>query len=208
MRGLFKVWRKPPPIFAVPTTAGTGSETTIAAVISNPETHEKFIIIDFKLVPQVAVLDSELMRGLPPDITAATGMDALTHAVEAYIGLHGTRFRNEKAEKAVKIIFDDLEAVYQDGSDLTRRENMSLASFYAGVAFTRASVGYVHAVAHNLGGALRCPAWSGQCRHFTLCSGNFPQGCRRKNWPVWPLPVASDRLMKPVKHFPDDLSRK
>ncbi len=157
MRGLFKVWRKPPPIFAVPTTAGTGSETTIAAVISNPETHEKFIVMDFKLVPQLAVLDSELMRGLPPDITAATGMDALTHAVEAYIGRHGTRFRNEKAEKAVKIIFDDLEAVYQDGSDLTRRENMALASFYAGVAFTRASVGYVHAVAHNLGGLYGVP---------------------------------------------------
>lgn len=157
MRGMFRVWRKPPPIFAVPTTAGTGSETTIVAVVSNPETHEKFAIIDFKLAPQVAVLDPELMLGLPPEITTATGMDALTHAVEAYIGLHGTRFRNEKAKAAVKIIFEDLEAVYQDGSDLARRENMALASFYAGVAFTRASVGYVHAVAHNLGGLYGVP---------------------------------------------------
>jgi alcohol dehydrogenase class IV len=157
MRGMFRVWRKPPPIFAVPTTAGTGSEATLAAVVSNLETHEKFAIIDFKLVPQVAVLDPELMLGLPLDITAATGMDALTHAIEAYIGLHGTRFCNAKAEEAVKIIFKDLEAVCRDGSDLARRENMALASFHAGVAFTRASVGYVHAVAHNLGGLYGVP---------------------------------------------------
>jgi hypothetical protein len=100
MKGMFKVRRKLPPLFAVPTTAGTGSETTVAAVISDPEAHEKFAVVDLKLVPPVAVLDPELMLGLPPHITAATGMDALTHAVEAYIGLHGTRSTDENAEKA------------------------------------------------------------------------------------------------------------
>ena len=157
MKGLFKVRKKLPPLFAVPTTAGTGSETTMAAVISDPETHEKFAAVDLKLVPVVAVLDPELMLGLPPPITAATGMDALTHAIEAYIGRCGTRFTEENAEKATRIVFEDLEDVYEDGSDLEKRNNMALASFYAGSAFTRAYVGYVHAIAHNMGGLYGVP---------------------------------------------------
>ena len=157
MKGRFRIRRKLPPLFAIPTTAGTGSETTVVAVVTDPETREKFAVIDFKLVPIVAVLDPELMLGLPPPITAATGMDALTHAVEAYIGLHGTRFTEEKAEKATKIIFEDLEDLYKNGSDLEKRMNMALASFYAGSAFTRASVGYVHALAHNMGGLYGVP---------------------------------------------------
>jgi alcohol dehydrogenase class IV len=157
MKGLFKVRRKLPPLFAVPTTAGTGSETTLAAVISDPETHEKFAVVDLKLVPVIAVLDPELMLGLPPHITAATGMDALTHAIEAYIGRYGTKFTNERAEKATRIILEDLEDVYRDGSDLEKRHNMALASFYAGSAFTRAYVGYVHAIAHNMGGLYGVP---------------------------------------------------
>jgi alcohol dehydrogenase class IV len=157
MRGMFKVRRKLPPLFAIPTTAGTGSETTVAALVSDPQTHEKFAIIDPALVPLVAVLDPELMLALPPPITAATGMDALTHAVEAYIGLHGTRFTDQNAEKATRIIFGDLEDLYRDGSDLEKRMNMALASFHAGSAFTRASVGYVHALAHNMGGLYGVP---------------------------------------------------
>jgi alcohol dehydrogenase class IV len=157
MKGMFKVRRRPPPLFAVPTTAGTGSETTVAAVISDPETHEKFAAVDRKLVPVMAVLDPELMLGLPPHITAATGMDALTHAIEAYIGGYGTKFTNEHAEKATRIIFEDLEDVYKDGSDLDKRNNMALASFSAGSAFTRAYVGYVHAIAHNMGGLYGVP---------------------------------------------------
>jgi alcohol dehydrogenase len=157
MRGMFKVFRKLPPFFAVPTTAGTGSETTVVAVVTDPETHEKFAVIDLHLVPAVAVLDPELMLGLPPHITAATGMDALTHAVESYIGLHGTRRTEEHAEKATRLIFENLEQVYRDGSNLERRHNMALASFYAGAAFTKASVGYVHAIAHNLGGLYGVP---------------------------------------------------
>ncbi len=157
MKGLFKVRKRPPPLFAVPTTAGTGSETTVAAVISDPETHEKFAAVDLKLVPIVAVLDPELMLGLPPHITAATGMDALTHAIEAYIGGYRTKFTNEHAEKATRIIVEDLEDVYKEGSDLDKRNNMALASFYAGSAFTRAYVGYVHAIAHNMGGLYGVP---------------------------------------------------
>lgn len=149
---LYKLWRRIPPLFVIPTTAGTGSETTIAAVISDPMEHEKFVVMDTCLVPVGAALDPEIMLGLPPHMTSTTGMDALTHAVEAYIGWHGTKFTNEKAEKATRMIFENLEAVYRDGADLERRNNMALASYYAGAAFTRASVGYVHAIAHNLGG--------------------------------------------------------
>ncbi len=152
MRGLLKVTRKLPPLFAVPTTAGTGSETTLAAVITDPSTHEKYAINDPRLIPPYAVLDPELTLKLPPNITATTGMDALTHAVEAYIGGSNTRNTFRMAEKAVELIFSNLEKVYADGSDIEKRGNMLKASFCAGIAFTRAYVGYVHAIAHNLGG--------------------------------------------------------
>ena len=152
MKGLFKVILFPPPFFCVPTTAGTGSEATIVGVITDAATHEKFAINDLKLMPKIAVLDPELMVGLPPHITAATGMDALTHAVEAYIGLNGNDFTNENAEKATRLIFANLEEAYANGSNLDARYNMSLASYCAGAAFTRAYVGYVHAIAHNMGG--------------------------------------------------------
>ncbi len=157
MKGLFRVLLPIPPFFCVPTTAGTGSETTVAAVITDPETHEKFAINDLKLIPKIAVLDPELMVGLPPHITSTTGMDALTHAVEAYIGLNGSKFTDENAENATRLIFENLEKVYKDGSNLKARENMALASFYAGAAFTRAYVGYVHAIAHNMGGLYGVP---------------------------------------------------
>lgn len=157
MKGNFKVVIPPPRLYAIPTTAGTGSETTVAAVITDADTHEKFAINDLKLVPKVAVLDPELMVGLPPHITSTTGMDALTHAVEAYIGLNGNPFTDENAEKATRLIFDNLEIAYRNGSDLQARNNMALASFYAGSAFTRAYIGYVHAIAHNMGGLYGVP---------------------------------------------------
>ena len=157
MRGLLKVVRNIPPFFAVPTTAGTGSETTLAAVVSNMQTHEKYAINDPKLRPKYAVLDPELTTGLPKKITSTTGMDALTHAVEAYIGQSGVKSTNEYAEKATKLIFEYLEKAYEDGKDIEARENMLVASFYAGMAFTRAYVGYVHAIAHNLGGMYGTP---------------------------------------------------
>lgn len=157
MRGKFHVRKALPPLFAVPTTAGTGSETTIAAIVSNPDTHEKFAVLDTKLIPPVAVLDPELTIGLPPHITASTGMDALTHAVEAYISRGSTKYTDEYAEKATKMIINNLEAVYKDGSNLEKRNELLLASFYAGIAFTRAAVGYVHAIAHNFGGQYGVP---------------------------------------------------
>ena len=157
MKGMFKVILPIPPFFCVPTTAGTGSETTVAAVISDPKTHEKFAISDLKLIPKIAVLDPELMVGLPPHITSTTGMDALTHAVEAYIGLNGNRFTDENAEHATRLIFENLEKAFKNGKDLEARNNMALASFYGGSAFTRAYVGYVHAIAHNMGGLYGVP---------------------------------------------------
>lgn len=152
MKGVLKVRKRTPPIFAVPTTAGTGSEVTIAAVISNPATHEKYAISDMALVPEVAVLDPELTAGLPPQLSAATGLDALTHAVEAYIGRSNTKETREMSRKAIKLFFDNIETVYTNGSDLEARQNMLVASYDAGIAFTRAYVGYVHAIAHALGG--------------------------------------------------------
>ncbi|MCA9520405.1 MAG: iron-containing alcohol dehydrogenase [Myxococcales bacterium] len=157
MKGMFRVVLPIPPFFCVPTTAGTGSETTIVAVITDAATHEKFAISDLKLVPKLAVLDPELMVGLPPPITAATGMDALTHAVEAYIGLNGNPFTDENAEKATRLIFANLLEAYQNGTNLEARYNMALASYCAGAAFTRAYVGYVHAIAHNMGGLYSVP---------------------------------------------------
>jgi len=157
MRGLFKVGKTLPPLFAIPTTAGTGSETTIAAVVTDPVTHEKYAINDLHLIPNYAVLDPELSLSLPPHITSTTGMDALTHAVEAYIGKSNTKETEKNALAAVKIIFENLERVYKDGSDINAREQMLFASHYAGIAFTRAYVGYVHAIAHNLGGMYGIP---------------------------------------------------
>ncbi|WP_242985383.1 iron-containing alcohol dehydrogenase [Vallitalea okinawensis] len=157
MSGYFKVKIPLAPLFAVPTTSGTGSETTVAALATDTLTHEKLIVGDLKLVPKVAVLDPELTLGLPSHITAATGMDALTHAVEAYIGIHGTEFTDEHAEKATQIIYNYLERAYVNGEDIEAREQMALAAYHGGLAFTRASVGYVHAIAHNLGGMYGVP---------------------------------------------------
>ncbi len=157
MRGLLKVAKPLPLLIAIPTTAGTGSETTIAAVISNPETHEKYAINDQKLVPAYAVLDPQLTVGLPPHITSTTGLDALTHAVEAYIGRSNTAETRKAAREAVKLIFENLYTAYSNGKDIEARANMLKASFHAGVAFTRAYVGYVHAIAHTLGGYYSVP---------------------------------------------------
>lgn len=157
MRGLMKILRPLPPFFAVPTTAGTGSECTLAAVVSNSKTHEKNACNDPFLRPRFAVFDPELTVGLPPHITSTTGMDALTHAVEAYIGKSNVKSTTNYAEKATKMIFENLETAYTDGKNIEARNNMLLASYYAGMAFTRAYVGYVHAVAHNLGGQYGIP---------------------------------------------------
>jgi len=157
MKGVLKVLHRLPLLTAIPTTAGTGSEATLAAVISNPETHEKYPINDHSLIPHLAVLDPELTRKLPKQMTATTGMDALTHAVEAYIGRSNTKETERDAIEATRIIMQDLVAVYADGDDVVRRGNMLKAAYLAGKAFTRAYVGYVHAIAHTLGGFYGIP---------------------------------------------------
>ena len=157
LAGYFKGLQSPPPVYAVPTTAGTGSEVTVAAVIADPERQSKLVIVDTRLVPKVAALDPSLMTGLPPAITAATGMDALTHAVEAFLGQWATPATDSLALTAVGLIFENLRTAYRDGADLQAREKMALASTYAGMAFTRANVGYVHAIAHQFGGRYHTP---------------------------------------------------
>jgi alcohol dehydrogenase len=152
IKGLFKIRRQLPPVYAIPTTAGTGSETTVAAVAFDPIAKRKFAVTDLCLCPRAAVLLPELTYDLPPQITAHTGMDALTHAVEAYLGIIGTDFTRQKSLEACGLIFANLLPAYEQGRSHQYRENMLLASFYAGEAFTRASVGYVHAIAHSLGG--------------------------------------------------------
>ncbi|MBL8351405.1 MAG: iron-containing alcohol dehydrogenase [Burkholderiaceae bacterium] len=155
--GYFKGRHGPAPIYAVPTTAGTGSEVTVAAVISDPEHGSKLVIADTRIVPDMAALDPALMTGLPPAITAATGMDALTHAVEAFIGGWSTPQTDRMALAAVRMIYRHLPVAFADGGRLEAREQMALASTYAGLAFTRANVGNVHAIAHQLGGRYHTP---------------------------------------------------
>ncbi len=157
LEGRFKVRVPPLPLFAIPTTAGTGSEVTLAAVISDSQTHEKKFFLDPKLLPQMAALDPGLMVGLPPAVTAATGMDALTHAVESFVARTATPQTEAWAKMAVRLVFANLPVAYSDGGNLEARKAMALASYYAGLAFTRTSVGYVHAIAHTFGAYYRTP---------------------------------------------------
>lgn len=157
MKGILKIHRKLPLLMAIPTTAGTGSETTLAAVITDAETRYKYAINDFPLIPRYAVLDPKVTLSLPPFITATTGMDALTHAVEAYIGRSTTYGTRKDALMAVKLIFENIVTAYSDGNNVEARRNMLHASFYAGCAFTKSYVGYVHAIAHSLGGEYNVP---------------------------------------------------
>ena len=150
--GLGKVGKPIPYLIAVPTTAGTGSEVTAAAVVTDDERQRKFAISDVALIPDAAVLDANLLVGLPSQLTAYTGMDALTHAVEAYLNRYGSRAAREAAEEAVALVFKHLKASYDDGGNVSHREGMLMASYYAGFAFSNAFVGYVHALAHGIGG--------------------------------------------------------
>lgn len=157
LKGLFKVMRRLPILTAIPTTAGTGSETTVAAVVSDKKTKSKFAIADYCLMPNYAVMMPELTTGLPKQLTVTTALDALTHAVEAYIGINGSAFTDKQALKACKLILTYLPIVMERPNDLNAREQLLFASFYAGEAFTRTSVGYVHAIAHQLGAQYRVP---------------------------------------------------
>ncbi|GJN65869.1 iron-containing alcohol dehydrogenase [Faecalibacterium gallinarum] len=157
MRGLLQVMHRLPTLIAVPTTAGTGSETTLAAVITDSETKHKYPINDFSLIPHYAVLDPAVTAGLPAGLTATTGMDALTHAVEAHIGRSTTAHTRAMAIEAVQLIRQYLKRAYDNGQDLEARAKMLRAAYCAGIAFTQSYVGYVHGVAHSLGGQYGLP---------------------------------------------------
>ncbi len=157
MKGILKVRRRIPLLIAVPTTAGTGSETTLATVIVESGSRHKYAINSFPLIPRYAVLDPEVTRSLPSSITATTGIDALTHAVEAFIGRSTSKDTREASLEAVSLIFANLPSAVRNGNDMEARANMLRASFLAGKAFTKSYVGYVHAVAHTLGGKYNTP---------------------------------------------------
>lgn len=157
LKGLLRVLRPIPPLVAIPTTAGTGSEVTLAAVLTDHETRHKYPMNSFTLIPRYAVLDPVFTRSLPPHLTASTGMDALTHAVEAYIGRSTTKETRALALEAVQLIFENLENAYRNGDDMVARRRMLRAAYAAGIAFSKSYVGYVHAVAHSLGGQYNLP---------------------------------------------------
>lgn len=150
LTGLMTVRKDTPFLIAVPTTAGTGSEGTLAAVVSDNKNRKKVTIMDTHLIPDVAVLDAELTKTLPQSMVAGPGMDALTHAVEAFIGKSNTKHTKKYAKEAVKLIAENLLEVYDNNKKDEGRENMLKASYYAGQAFHRAYVGYVHAMSHAL----------------------------------------------------------
>lgn len=157
MKGLLRVLRPLPPLIAIPTTAGTGSEVTVTAVITDSVRKHKYTMNNFTMIPHYAVLDPAATRTLPPGLTATTGMDALTHAVEAYIGGSTTKETRRLALQAVQLVFGNIEAAFRDGGDLVARKNMLHAAHIAGIAFSKSYVGYIHAVAHSLGGQYNTP---------------------------------------------------
>lgn len=155
MKGLLKIRKKLPLLIAIPTTAGSGSETTLAAVITD-NNHIKYPINDFCLIPKYVLLDYKLTLSLPKNITCTTGMDALTHAIEAYIGRSLTNETKMYSLKAIELVLNNLYKAYQY-NDEEAKNNMLIASFYAGCAFTKSYVGYVHALAHAIGGKYNLP---------------------------------------------------
>lgn len=157
LKGMLRVLRKIPTLVAIPTTAGTGSEVTVTAVITDSETKHKYTMNNFTLIPYYAILDPAVTYTLPPSLTATTGMDALTHAVEAFIGRSTSKETRRLSLEAVKLIFENIETAYNDGANSKARKNMLIASYKAGIAFSKSYVGYIHAVAHTLGGQYNVP---------------------------------------------------
>ncbi len=157
MKGLLKVLRKIPPLIAIPTTAGTGSEVTITSVITNPQTKHKYTINSFTLIPSHAILDARVTLSLPQHLTSTTGMDALTHATEAFIGRSTSKETERLSKEAVRLIFDNILVAYEHPENLEARKNMLTASYKAGIAFSKSYVGYIHAIAHSLGGQYNIP---------------------------------------------------
>lgn len=146
-----------PPFIAIPTTAGTGSEVTLVAVVADTKKHAKLSFTSYKLVPHVAILDPALTASLPPKLTATTGMDALTHAIEAYTSIQKNPVSDAFAVKAIELIGENLPVACRDGANVDARTSLALGSLLAGAAFSNAMVGIVHAIGHSLGGLCRIP---------------------------------------------------
>ncbi len=157
LEGLGKVKKSMPPLIAVNTTAGTGSEMTSCAVITNTSNHVKMAIADWRVTPTVSVNDPLLMVGMPPALTAATGMDALTHAVEAYVSVIATPVTDSAALMSIKLVAENLRNAVANGQNMEARDKMAYAEFLGGMAFNNAFLGYVHAMAHQLGGFYNLP---------------------------------------------------
>lgn len=157
MRGILRVMRSLPPLFVIPTTAGSGSEATLTAVVTSGDMNYKYPINSFSLIPHYAVHDPSVTYSLPPRVTATTGMDALTHAVEVYIGRSTSRETRRCALEATALIFANIERAYTDGQDRKARANMLRAAYLAGIGVSKSYVGYAHAVAHSLGGQYDIP---------------------------------------------------
>ncbi|WP_448551003.1 iron-containing alcohol dehydrogenase [Thalassotalea montiporae] len=155
--GMLKVKNPPLPLYAVPSTSGTGSEVTAIAVISDTSTHKKQFFIDPKYVPVSAALDPKLIASLPPEMTSTTGMDALTHAIEAYTSTVKFSDAERDAVSAIRLLVKYLPIAYQDGSDLHAREMVALGSFLAGYAFSKTGLGYVHAISHQISAHYNTP---------------------------------------------------
>jgi alcohol dehydrogenase len=155
--GILKGKQASAPFFCIPTTAGTGSEVTIGAVISDTDTHQKELVIDTRIVPLMAALDPELMKGLPAPITAATGMDALTHLVESFLSTMANEESMYYSKAGIKLVFDNLQKACKNGKSTAARENMALASFYGGLTINISGLGYVHAFAHQIGARYKLP---------------------------------------------------
>jgi alcohol dehydrogenase len=155
--GVNKSTKPMPPFLAINTTAGTASEMTRFCIITNTDTHVKMAIVDWRCTPSIAINDPLLMVGMPPSLTAATGMDALTHSVEAYVSTIATPITDACAIKAIELIADYLRPAVANGENLEARDRMAYAEYLAGMAFNNASLGYVHSMAHQLGGFYNLP---------------------------------------------------
>ncbi|GAC1469416.1 MAG: iron-containing alcohol dehydrogenase [Desulfuromonadaceae bacterium] len=164
--GVNKSTKPMPPFLAINTTAGTASEMTRFCIITNTETHVKMAIVDWRCTPNIAINDPLLMVGMPPALTAATGMDALTHAVEAYVSTIATPITDACAIKAIELVAQYLSPAVANGENLEARDKMAYAEYLAGMAFNNASLGYVHSMAHQLGGFYNLP--HGVCNAILL----------------------------------------
>ena len=183
-----------PPLIAVPTTAGTGSEVTLVAVVADTHKHAKLSFTSYKLVPHAAILDPALTSSLPPKLTATTGMDALTHAVEAYTSIQKNPVSDAFAVKAIELIAENLPVACREGANVDARTSLALGSLLAGAAFSNAMVGIVHALGHSLGGLCHIPHGQAMmmllphCVRYNLDRG-IHAGLYGELWGTWRPPA-------------------